>query len=553
MSSRSPASPGPSSADKTALAHLRHELRTPLNAIIGYSEIILEAAADVMPEVREGLRLIQKCGTLLLQLVSDGLDPSRLADDPFEDRAILLCEGMVVHLATALKQTQSLIAGAERLGITGCLEDLKRISGAGERLHEELTNLQRRCQLGKELPRGEETPPQPDPGPLAADEMSPPLAPTPPRPDAASGRILVVDDDELNRDVLSRRLQGMGHQVTVAASAQAALALLRAQPFDLILLDIMMPGMNGLELLRYLKADLLLWPIPVVMISALDDMESIIRCIESGAEDFLPKPCELALLRVRVGASLEKKWLRDREVGYLKQIEAERNRADGLLRAILPLQVVQELKMTNEVEPRRFENIAILFADVVGFTSYCDKRQPEEIVADLEQLVLACEEQALAHHLQKIKTIGDSFMAACGLFIPVPNPVLACVRCGLQIMERARRLPTRWELRIGIHCGSVIAGLLGHSQYLFDLWGDAVNTASRMESHGVPGGITLSEAAYQAVAAVCRCECLAALPVKGKGDLKRYLFREFLPAAAEPGQNRGQESGVRGQNSSPDS
>src|SRR5262249_25589714 len=102
MSGRSPASSGPWSADNTALAHLRHELRTPLNAVIGYSEIILEAAADVLPEVHEGLQLIHRCGTLLLQLVNDGLDPSRLADAPFEVRAILLCEGMGVHLATTL-------------------------------------------------------------------------------------------------------------------------------------------------------------------------------------------------------------------------------------------------------------------------------------------------------------------------------------------------------------------------------------------------------------------------------------------------------------------
>src|SRR5262249_25100404 len=281
------------------------------------------------------------------------------------------------------------------------------------------------------------------------------------------------------------------------------------------------------------KADSALRHIPVLMISALDDRDSIIASIEMGAEDYLSKPFEPALLRARIGACLEKKRLRDREVRYLQQIESERNRADGLLHVLLPGPVVQELKATNEVKPRRFEEAAIMFCDIVGFTPYCDKRQPEEVLDNLQQLVVAFEALAVEHRIQKIKTIGDAFMAACGLLEPVANPVLNCVHCGARMIEYARQSPACWEVRVGIHCGPVVAGVLGQRQYLFDLWGDTVNTAARMESLGVPGGITLSETAWRRVEHCCRCECLGVTHVKGKGDLARYIFREFL--AESPG------------------
>jgi len=137
---------------------------------------------------------------------------------------------------------------------------------------------------------------------------------------AAPGRILVVDDNESNRDMLSRRLQHEGYDVCIAESGYKALTLLGAQAVDLILLDVMMPEMNGHDVLRELKADSRWRDIPVIMISALDEIESVVRCIERGAEDYLPKPFDPVLLRARIGACLEKKRLRDQEVLYLKDV-----------------------------------------------------------------------------------------------------------------------------------------------------------------------------------------------------------------------------------------
>jgi serine phosphatase RsbU (regulator of sigma subunit) len=149
-----------------------------------------------------------------------------------------------------------------------------------------------------------------------------------------SGFLLIVDDNEMNRDMLSRRLQRQGHQVSIATNGREALAMMKAQKFDLVLLDIMMPEMNGYEVLETLKADSKLRHIPVIMITAVDEVESVARCIELGAEDYLPKPFNPILLKARIGASLEKKWLRDQQEAYTLQLDREnRRKSDELEQA----------------------------------------------------------------------------------------------------------------------------------------------------------------------------------------------------------------------------
>ncbi len=513
-----------STRQKSFLANLRHELRTPLNAIIGYSEMLIEDAGESAPEFLTHAQKIRRNGAALLTLVNTHLDSSRVAEGDSSKHSLELCRQMRPPLEEVLADAKQLIVNAERLGIAKFVEDLQKIRTAGKRLRAQVRDLQKSGQANDEAVSAVA------PEMQSHDSILLPAAALR-RPDALAGRLLVVDDNALNRDVLSRRLRLEGHEIAVASSGMEALALARKQPFDMILLDILMPEMGGLQVLQHLKDDAALRHIPVVMISALDEMDSIIRSIEIGAEDYLPKPFVPAVLRARVGACLEKKRLRDREVEHLRQIEEERNRADGLLHVILPSAIVHELKTTNEVKPRRHENVAIMFSDIVGFTPFCEKREPEEIVSHLQQLIVAFEELAIEHQILKIKTIGDSFMAACGLLEPIANPTLNCIRCGIGMIEAAQRQPARWQVRIGIHCGSVVAGVLGRHQYLFDLWGDTVNTAARMESHGVPGAITLSEAAHRRVAAACRCESLGVTSIKGKGDLQRYVFREFIDAA----------------------
>ncbi|MGL6284743.1 MAG: response regulator, partial [Microcoleaceae cyanobacterium] len=156
--------------------------------------------------------------------------------------------------------------------------------------------------------------------------------------------ILIVDDNEVNRDLLARRLERQGYLVTVAPNGSKALEMLRSQTCDLILLDIMMPLMNGYQVLEYLKKDERLRHIPVVMISAVDDIESVVRCIELGAEDYLSKPFNPVLLKARINACLEKKYLRDQERAYLKELAIAQEQSERLLLNILPQAIAKRLK-----------------------------------------------------------------------------------------------------------------------------------------------------------------------------------------------------------------
>ena len=147
----------------------------------------------------------------------------------------------------------------------------------------------------------------------------------------ASGRVLVVDDNEVNRDLLTSWVQRMGHRVSLAADGRQAIALMQREPFDLVLLDIMMPVTNGYEVLEYLKVEPTLCHIPVIVVSALDDIESVVKCIELGAEDYLTKPFNKVLLKARINNCLEKKRLREQDRFFLKQLQAEQERSEHLL------------------------------------------------------------------------------------------------------------------------------------------------------------------------------------------------------------------------------
>ncbi len=333
--------------------------------------------------------------------------------------------------------------------------------------------------------------------------------------------LLVVDDNEDNRYTLLRRLKRQGFEdVDVAENGQDALDRLGERAYDLILLDIMMPVLNGYETLERIKSDMRLREIPVIMISAVDQIESIVRCIEAGAEDHLPKPFNASILQARIRASLEKKRLRDQESDYLKQIEVEKKRADDLLHATLPTAAVHELKSTNAVRPRRFEDVAVLFCDVVDFTTYCDAHPAETVVSHLQDLVQSVEAISAKHGLEKIKTIGDAFMATAGLMQHVEDPAVASVRAGFDIVQAVESQASGWQVRVGIHMGPLVGGVIGQRNYSFDIWGDTVNIASRIVGKADPGSILVSAAVWRNLQDSCEGRSKGMVELKGKGSLE---------------------------------
>lgn len=284
-------------------------------------------------------------------------------------------------------------------------------------------------------------------------------------------------------------------------------------PVDLVLCDLLMPEVTGIDLLKWLKADPTLWPIPVIMVSALGDEDGVLACISAGAEDYLTRPVRAVLLRARIAGCLEKKRLRDRELAY-------QSRIDRLVQAIFPPAAVDEWRQHESIRPRRHDKVGVLFTDVAGFTQWCDERRdrPEEVVATLQDLITRFEASAQRHGAQKIKTVGDAFMAVAGLNDTDANPALTLLRCGMDLIADAAAHSAKWPVRVGIHVGPVVTGVLGQTQFTFDVWGHTVNAAARMESNGIPGRVTLSGEAWADVGDAADAEPRDAV-VKGLGSV----------------------------------
>lgn len=346
---------------------------------------------------------------------------------------------------------------------------------------------------------------------------------------AEQGSMLVVDDVEANRDLLSRRLQRQGHTVVVAENGRQALERLREQQFDLILCDIMMPEMNGYQVLEHLKADPALRHIPVIMVSALDDIDSVVRCIELGAEDYLFKPFNPTLLKARINACLEKKRLRDQEQAYLKQLQAEQEKSERLLLSILPRPVAEQLKQTQSTIADSFAEATVLFADIVDFTGISTHRSPIEMVNLLNHIFSAFDNLAEKHGLEKIKTIGDAYMVVGGIPTYRPDHAEAIADMALDMQIAISKFNSEtgesFSIRIGISTGPVVAGVIGTKKFIYDLWGDTVNTASRMESHGFPGAIQVTDSTYQCLKDKYLLEERGMILVKGKGEMQTFLLK----------------------------
>jgi adenylate cyclase len=338
----------------------------------------------------------------------------------------------------------------------------------------------------------------------------------------ASGRILIVDDNASNRDLLSRRLAREGYRVTIAEDAEAAFARISGEPFDLILLDLMMPGISGFEALCRLKSEESTRHIPVIMISALNELDSTVRCIEAGAEDYLPKPFNPVLLRARVAACLEKKRLLD-------ELRVEKERSEALLLNILPRTIIARIRQGETVIADRIPEATVLFSDLVDFTGLSVTLAPEETVELLGRLFSQFDDLARRCGLEPIKTIGDGYMVTGGILERQPESARAVAEMGLSMLQITeavgRPLDGRLRLRIGIHTGGpIVAGVLGTHKVAFDVWGDTVNTAKRMETYGLPDRVHVSAATRQSLGNAFRFEPRGPLDVKGKGPMETYFL-----------------------------
>jgi class 3 adenylate cyclase/CheY-like chemotaxis protein len=346
----------------------------------------------------------------------------------------------------------------------------------------------------------------------------------PPEAPARTPRVLVIDDDDLVRPTLVRVASHLGLEATGVADGAAGLAALRAQPaeWDLVLLDVEMPGMSGIEVLGEMKADAALRDIPVLVLSGSGQMAHVVRSIELGADDFIPKPFVQAVLKARIGSSLAKKQANDWKERYLKLLEEEEKKSQALIANVLPDSIAARLRSGHRAIADQVDDVSVLFADIVGFTPRAATMSPEALVALLNRIFSRLDDLAVARGLEKIKTVGDAYMIAGGLPEPRPGHLEAMADLALE-MTTVIRSEHGLDLRIGLHCGPAIAGVIGRRKLFYDVWGDTINVASRLESHGVPGRVHVSSDVRARLEPAFVLEERGPIELKGRGRMVTHF------------------------------
>ncbi len=521
-----PRPPGdPDTSFESQLSNVRHSLRTPLHQIIGYSEMLQEEAGDLGIEAfLPDLQRIHAAGGQMLALINENLASARVMAGKLDiDR--LQRDGRSL-LSLVIGYSEMCAEEAHKADKPRVGEDVGKIRLAASRLLEllesrENANLLRACCQAAWHSHQTTVIERLQPPTTAAEAGAAPAT-------TLTGRLLIVDDNELNRDMLSRRLERLGHTVLRAENGRQALDLLRVNKVDLILLDLIMPEMDGVETLERLKAAPALRSTPVIMLSASDEMDRVVRCIEIGADDYLQKPFNPVLLKARINAGLEKKRLHDQEEAFLEHLQTEREKSEKLLLNILPQSIAHRLKQGETTIADSFPDVTVLFADLVEFTTLASSIPHTDLVRLLNEVFSQFDWLTEMHHLEKIKTIGDAYMVVGGLPEALPNHAQAIAEMALDMQKVVARMSARGgphlDIRIGICTGPVVAGIIGSKKFVYDLWGDTVNTASRMESQGRPGSIHVSETTFLRLRDHYAFEERGEIQVRGKGQMTTYFL-----------------------------
>jgi adenylate cyclase len=341
-------------------------------------------------------------------------------------------------------------------------------------------------------------------------------------------RLLVVDDNKVNRLLLTRSLELQGHSVASAENGRVALEMLRREGFDLLLLDMEMPEMNGFQVLEQLVNDRQLRDVPVIVTSSLEGVENVVRCIELGAEDYLSKPVNPGLLKARIGASLEKKRLRDQQ--------------KELMRRFATPEVAQDLQTSGFSLSGKLVHASVMFSDIRGFTSLAESQPPEETIELLNTYYELMFDAISGHGGVVTLMMGDGLMSVFGAPVPLPDHGESAVRAAQEMVElielfnvergAAQKPPIR--IGIGIASGEMVAGYTGtNKRATYTCIGDTVNLAARLETHTKVAQrvILIDQATRSSLSERIAVEPLGPVPMKGKAAAVEVF-------SVDPGQKR---------------
>lgn len=353
-----------------------------------------------------------------------------------------------------------------------------------------------------------------------------------------SSLVLVVDDTEMNRDMLCALLEADGHKTAVAENGKVGLHALEIDSYDLVLLDVMMPEMNGYEVLEAMKSNSRFRDIPVIVLSALDEIGSVVRCIELGAEDYLPKPFDPVLLRARIGACLEKKFLRDQELLLRNELEEWNKTLEarvkeqvnqlerlGRLKRFFSPQLAELIVTGDADDPLKTHrrDLTVVYTDLRGFTAFAETAEPEEVMEILHEYHAAMGKLILEYEGTLEHFAGDGMMIFFNDPVPVVNAAERAIRMTLAMRDKVKELSKRWrklgydlDFGVGIAQGYATIGAIGfEGRWEYGAIGSVPNLAARLCGEAKAGEILVAQRLLAGVEEFVDSESIGELALKG--------------------------------------
>jgi class 3 adenylate cyclase len=372
--------------------------------------------------------------------------------------------------------------------------------------------------------------------------------------------ILYVDDEENNLNAFRAALR-RDYNVFTALSGEEGMEILSKNDIHVVITDQRMPHMTGVQFLQRIPGD---QDNIRIILTGFTDMESIIEAINTGkVYRYIKKPWDKDELKITIDNAVETVMLRrknkkliyelqvnneqlevkvqqrTREIERQKEIiEMAKAQSDSLLLNILPDEIAEELKKFGKSYARKHSQVSVLFSDIKGFSSIAETLTPVKLITQLDEVFGAFDNIIAKYDMEKIKTIGDAYMCACGLPKSDDENAVKAVKAGLDMQRfinefglanKIQNLPA-FEVRVGIHTGPLVAGVVGLKKFAYDIWGDTVNLASRMEQHSEAGKVNVSGETYQLIRDHFRCTYRGRIETKSKPDVDMYFVDEEISA-----------------------
>ena len=509
-------SPDPERVQRATLAHVRHELKTPINAIIGYSQMLLEDV-DAADAAAADLRRIEQSGRQLLARVESILDPDAAGGQTDLTRYSEQIRADLRDPINAVIGYSEMLLETEADTDSSRASDLQRIRSAALRLLELSTDI-------VQVATGTTSSAQVGHFSAITETVLAKLAPIGNSVnDERQGVLLVIDDNPLNRDLLSRQLARKGYEVATAENGVAGLQLLDEQSFDLVLLDILMPDMDGIEVLRRIRAQVRLTDTPVIMTSSLDEIDSVVRCLEIGANDYLTKPFDPTLLDARIGACLQLRRLKEREEYFREQLVQRDAMVERVLLGTLPLAVARRVNGgdTQIVDVAR--EASVLWCDLDRLLVGDARANATEAASRLRAAIGALRQAAQLCDVEVVSLHGSGVLLAAGMPTPCSDHAERIAAAALDASAALRDNNGLAPLRFGLHTGAMAAAVVGEERLLYHVWGDAVELARKLELRADAGMIHVSPAMHGVLKERFNFEARGVLDVAGR-QMRTYAL-----------------------------